>query len=450
MTHTAALADRIADTDFEAYEESTVDQAKQAIRDYVGCAIYGYQHPIGERIREYVEAALPGQAASILGGGSASPAGAALVNGTIGHAIDYDDTFESIVLHPTSPVFPAAFAMAETADADGQELVTGYITGVETAYQLGHATNPGHYDHGFHNTGTIGSFGSTAAAASVLGLDAEATAKALGIVASTASSLKRNFGSMTKPLHAGHAAQMGVRAAMLADSGFTADDAILDDEMGYGAVMTPDGTYDPTPLEADFADGDGVADIGYKPYPSGVITHAAMEALRRIVLAEDLTPADVETITVTLDDAASEMLIHAQPENALQAKFSIEFCLVAILRERTVGVKEFSDEYVTEAATREQLGKVERAFEPNLFGDRFAGYGARVVVETTDGRRIAAEERQAPGSPSNPVGEKRLKRKFEQTSGVVLNRSAVTRLDDAIDRLETEQGFMQFRRTIRG
>ena len=436
MGETATLAEFVVSADLGDAPESEIDHAKRAIRDYLGVAIYGSRHGVGDRIATYVESGMPGDDATVLTRGAASATGAALANGTFGHAIDYDDTFESIVIHPTSPVIAAALAATEHAGGTGRGLLTGYLVGVETAFRVGHATYPSHYDNGWHSTGTIGAFGAAAAAASILGHSVEESRHALGIVASSSSALKKNFGSMTKPLHAGHAAEMGVRAALLAESGFTADPDVLEGEIGYGTVMTPGGDYDPSEIVEELGASWHVTDIGFKPYPSGVITHAAMDALRRVVEREDLAPSDVGSITVALDDAANEMLIHANPDNALQAKFSVEFCLAAILRERDAGIHEFTDEYVNEEATRAEIAKVERAFEPNLFGAEFAGYGARVIVETASGEEFVEEERHAPGGPTNPVGEERLRAKFDECVGAVLDAAAAESIARSVDRLE--------------
>lgn len=432
---TRELAEFTSTVTFDDIDPEAVDHAKLAIRDYLGVAIYGSQHEIGEKINSYVAANHPGNTSTVFGHGTASPAGAALANGTFGHAIDYDDTYESIVLHPTSPIFAATLAAAERAGVSGKSILTGYIAGCEAAFRIGHATYPNHYDHGWHNTGTIGTFGAAAATASVLDADADETRHAFGIAASESSSLKKNFGSMTKPLHAGHAAEMGLRATLLSTKGFTADEAILEDDNGYGQIMTPNGSYDPDGITAGLGEDWAVTDIVFKPYSSGVITHAAMEALRRIVTEEDISPDEVDRILVTLDAAAADMLIHADAENALQAKFSIEFCLSAILRERDAGVHEFTDEYVIQPETREQMEKVERDFEEGLFGGDYAGYGARVTVETSDDL-YRAEEQKAPGSPGNPIGDDRLEKKFLECSRTLLNRETATDLSNAVDELD--------------
>ena len=441
MGLTLDLAGRATETAADGPPPETLDRAKLAIRDYLGVGLYGSRHPVGERIRAFVGATQPGTAATLLGGGTASTTGAALANGTFGHAIDYDDTFESIVLHPTAPVFAAALATAERVGADGEALLGSYVAGVEVAYRIAHSVYPGHYDNGWHLTGTVGTFGATAAAGTLLGQSPETLARAFGIAGSGSSSLKKNFGTMTKPLHAGHAAEMGARAALLADSGFGATGEVLEGPMGYGTVMNPTGTFDEGDIRESPGGRRGVEDIGLKPYPSGVITHAAMEAMRRTVTEHDLGPADVERVVVTLDEAASEMLIHADPADELEAKFSIEFCLAAVLREGDAGVAEFSDEYVNAAPTREAMALVERAFEPDLFGGGFAGYGARVTVETTDGETHVAEERRAPGSPSNPLAEERWLAKFRECAAPVLDREAAERVASLTAELERLDGL---------
>ena len=437
---TEALAAFVTETTAADVPASAFADARVAIRDYLGVAVYGAHHGVGERIAAHVDATMGGDGASVIARGRASPTGAALANGAFGHAVDYDDTFESIVIHPTSPAFAAALAATEHGDGTAEDLLTAYVVGCEVAFRVGHATYPSHYDNGWHSTGTIGSFGACAAAASALGLSIETTRRAFGVVASGASSLKKNFGTMTKPLHAGHAAEVGLRAALLADRGWTADRNVLEGDLGYGEVMTTADDYDPREILDGLSDPDpwAVADIGFKPYPSGVITHAAMDALRDLVRDHDLTPEGVERVVVTLDEAANEMLIHADAEDELEAKFSIEFCLAAVLREGEAGVHEFTDDYVQSPETRAAMANVERDFEVDLFGDEFAGYGARVVVETVNGERLENAVRHAPGSPNNPVGEDRLVSKFEEAAGAAYDDEAVARLRAAVEGLGTE------------
>lgn len=437
MGETALLAEFTVETEFEDIPGNVIAHAKRTVRDYLGVAVYGSHHEVGDKISTYVDHCYASDGVTVIGRGTTSPSGAALANGTFGHAVDYDDTFESIVIHPTSPVFAAALATGETVDAGGSDLLTSYVVGCEVAYRVGHSTYPSHYQNGWHSTGTVGSFGAAAAAANLLDLTKSETETAFGIVASGSSALKKNFGSMTKPLHAGHASEIGVRSALLAQDGFTADTAVLEGKIGYGKAMAPDGSYDATDITEDLGEEWAVSEICFKPHPSGVITHAAMDALRTIAIDEDLGPGDVEHITVALDDAASEMLHHTNPDTGLEAKFSIEFCLAAILRERKAGIHEFTDEYVSEPETKAVIEKVERSFEQNLFDAHYAGYGARVTVETTDGDTFVNEVKTVPGSPDNPLGEERLRAKFDECVLTVLDEEETEQLAQTIDSLDS-------------
>ena len=447
MDETAELASFVAELRLADVPDAAVERATVAIRDYVGVALYGSRHEVGDQIWSYVDSAFGRGPATAFGRGTTTPTGAALANGTFGHAVDYDDTFDSIVIHPTSPVFGAALAAAQARrgeqmrpDVDGRDVLAGYVAGCEAAFRVGHATYPSHYDSGWHATGTVGAFGAAAAAASVFGLDAETTQRAFGIVASLSSALKTNFGTATKPLHAGHAAAMGVRAARLAADAYTADPDVLSGDIGYGEVMTTDG-YEPSEIMGGLGEEWAVTDIAIKPYPSGVITHAAMDAMRQLVADHDLTPETVERVVVTLDEAADEMLIHAEPDTELEAKFSVEFCLAAVLREGDASIREFTDEYVREPATRAAIDLVERDFEPELGGE-FAGYGARVRVETTDGRSLDAEVSDAPGGPGNPLSDERLRAKYDACAGAVLSDEQVDAVADAVDGLADSDGAL--------
>ncbi|WP_394742903.1 MmgE/PrpD family protein [Natronococcus roseus] len=436
MGETQELAEYVETITYDDIPSEATEHAKTAIRDYIGVALYGSHHEVGDTIYNYIDTQYGDGDATVFHRDAKSAPAAALANGAFGHAIDYDDTFESIVIHPTSPVFAAALAAAEEVNASTTKLLTGYVAGCEVAYRVGHSTYPEHYQNGWHSTGTAGSFGAAGAAASIQNLDAEEVSTAFGIVASLSSALKKNFGTMTKPLHAGHAAEMGVRAVLLAQNGFTADSEIFEGDIGYNRVMTIDDSYDPEEITEDLFEEWGVLDIGFKPYPSGVITHAAMDAMRNLTREHGLEPESVESVVVTLEEAASEMLHHKQPNDALQAKFSIEFCLASILREGRAGIHEFTDEYVQQPETQETIQKVSRAFESNLFGDEFAGYGAVVRVTKTDGTELREEIRYAPGSPNNPIEEQRLDRKFYECAESRLSESDAEALDTAIQNLE--------------
>jgi 2-methylcitrate dehydratase PrpD len=435
MEGTGKLAAFTAGLDGEAIPDKVLDRATIQIADTVGVALCTATQSYGERIRSYVDTAMPGHSGTILGGGTASPTGAAFANGALAHANDYDDTFESIIIHPSASVVPATIAAAEAVDADTDRVLAGYVAGVETTFRIGHATYPGHYTNGWHSTGTIGSFGATAAAAAVFGLDTRELRHAFGIVASGSSALLRNAGTMTKAIHTAHAARMGVEAALLAREGITADESVLSGERGYGAVMAPDESYDPKQIADGLGTEWAVMDVGIKPYPCGRIMHAAMEALRDLKREEMLRVDDVESVVVSLDDAASDVMTYERPTNEFEARASVEFGLAAVLREGEAGVTEFTTGYITDERTRAVMERVERDFEPDLFGDGFGNYGARLVVTTTDGRRFERERREVPGSLDDPLSETRRFEKFRSCARGAIDDGAIRQTYDAIRKL---------------
>jgi len=439
MDETATLAELVKETDLDDVSPEAVAHAKRSIRDFVGVAMYGSQHEVGSTLMSYVDEFASAGDAVVFGHGTSDAPHAALANGTFGHAVDFDDTFESVVIHPSGSAFPAALAAADRDDKSGRDVLTGYIVGLEAAYRIGRSVSPSHWTKGWHSTGSVGVFGATAAASSVLDLSVEAIQRAFGIAGSSASGMQKNAGTMTKPLHAGHAATMGIRAALLSQKGFTSNPSILGGENGYGTLYTSEDGYSPYHITNPDHHGWAVLDNGFKPYPSGVVTHAPMEALRNIVSEHELTPEDVESVTVTMDRTVSEKLDSKEPRDGLSAKFSYEFCLAAVLREQTPGVHEFTDEYVRESDTRAAMEKIERDPVDNLFAESTeaeASYGARVKVRTKAGHEHVEEVRTAPGGPSNPLSDERLREKFTECVETVLNTEDTSHLWEIIGEME--------------
>lgn len=437
MSETATLAGFTAATTYDDVPESVVEHAKTHVRDTVGVALAGGEVAAGRIAVDYVNG-LGGDGAAVFGRGTASPEGAAFANGVLAHAMEWDDTpgAPHHLSHPSAPTFPAAVAAGERADASGREVLAGYVVGVEVLSRLERASFPDHYFHGWHDTGTYGVFGAVAAAASILGLDERAIRHAFGVAASCSAGLRTNNGTMTKPFHAGHAAADGLRAAVLADAGLTADPAIFEGPIGYGAVYSP-GDYDPSSVETLGGEWD-LLEYGYKPFPAITHNHGAQLALLRLVEREDLDPGDVEGIDVTLHERAEDVLWVTEPADPYEAICSIEFNLATILRERGHGVDQYSTAYVTDPATRAVMERVDRQFgfdDPGY--DQFA---ARVAVETADGRRLVEEAHHSPLD----VGADRLDAKFRACAGRVFDEAGVDRLDDAVRNLDSAGGLAAF------
>ncbi|MFO7927594.1 MAG: MmgE/PrpD family protein [Halobacteriota archaeon] len=406
MTETDDLVDLVVSTD--DLDSELTERSIRAVRDWIGVATRGSDGDTGDVLRAYSASSPADGSATTFDGTVAGPERACLLNGAFGHTLDFDDTFSTFPLHPTTVVAPAALSAGELTDADGETFLRGYAVGVEVLYRVGKSVFPTQYGRGFHSTAAVGPIGAAAAAAVVFGLDDGELRNAIGIAASSAGGLRKNFGTTTKPLHAGFAASAGLRAVLLARKGATAHPNALGGQSGYGEAMAGE-AFDPSELEGD--ELSGVPDIALKLFASAHITHGSMEALRRLREREGLTPESVVSMTATMHPGGREVLIHSDPGDALEAKFSIEFCLAAVLRSGQAGLGEFTDGYVTDPETRDAMETVDAVYDETAV-EGLGRYGGRVTVETTDGETFEAAA-AAPGSPENPASESRLRDKFE-------------------------------------
>ncbi|HEY3524414.1 MAG TPA: MmgE/PrpD family protein [Candidatus Limnocylindrales bacterium] len=422
MALTGEVAEFVACAALEDIPESVRMLAKRSILDGLGLAVAGARSRAAVIARS--EVASYGDLrpeSTAFGTGDHVPARfSAFLNGLAIHADDFDDTqlavapdrVYGLLTHPTAPVLPAVLALAERRGASGSEVLLAYTLGVEVETKVAEAIDPRHYNDGFHSTATAGSIGAGAGAARILGLDAETTAVCLGIAASTAGGLRENFGTMTKPLHAGRAAENGVVSASLAAAGFTAATNILEARRGF--FHAAGGGFDRTMIEGRLGapwtfDEPG---ISIKPHPSGSLTHPAMGAFLDLVLANDLRPGGVRRIRVGTNRHMPNALIHHRPTNELEAKFSMEFCMAILLLERRAGLAEFTDEVVNRPDVQELIGRV--AFEADPAADE-GGYRemtSLIDVELGDGRFLSTRAEFGKGSPANPMRDDELVEKF--------------------------------------
>src|SRR5438876_2337776 len=239
MRATSAIAEFVTKSRWEDCPAEAVDAARRAILDCLGVMLAGSTEPAARIICEVARAEGGAPLATVVGARLRTGAvWAALANGTAAHALDFDDTNFTLMGHPTAPVLSAALAAGELALTDGRALVHAFLLGFEVETTLAEVLNPAHYEKGFHATGTLGAIGAAAAASRLLGLDGAQTRTALAIAATQASGLKENFGTMTKPFHAGHAARSGVLSGLLAREGFTASEQALEGPQGYFAVLS--------------------------------------------------------------------------------------------------------------------------------------------------------------------------------------------------------------------
>src|SRR6266581_2174039 len=303
LTH--ALAAQASAVTYEALPETVRELARQCVLDYYGVALAGADDPLAAILLDEFAEAGGAAEASIIGKTARLPIlSAALVNGAIGHALDYDDVNLAMPGHPSVAILPALLALAEQRHSSGREIIAAFVAGYETCCRIGMALRPGHYNLGFHATGTIGAFGAAAACARLLGLDAAATAQALGIAGTQAAGLKSQFGTMCKPFHAGKASHNGLLAARLAARGFSSRPDLVECEQGFGLTHGPD--FSPEAALAAPPNGFHIFANLFKYHAACYLTHGPIEcakSIRKLAVREQqpVAPEEIARISLRLD-----------------------------------------------------------------------------------------------------------------------------------------------------
>jgi 2-methylcitrate dehydratase PrpD len=440
---TARLADFIESTEMSDIPGHVIQTAKLLVSDFLGVATAGSVEPSARIIQEVISEQGGNGKTTVIGTDMRSHATwSSLANGISGHTVDYDDVSQPMYGHPTTAVLPAALAIGELLDIGGSELLKSYILGLEVAVKLSYAMNPAHYEHGWHSTCTLGSLGSTVAAAKLLGLKGPQLRAALALGASQAGGLQQNFGTMIKPFHAGRAAQNGVLAAILAKKGWTGDQDILESPLGFFHVFCGEGRYDGQKSVDMLGSPFDIEQPGIilKKFPSCAFSHPAIDAALLIARDPQYEPAATERVEGHIHALADQILIHRNPQTGLEAKFSLEACIALALVDGKVGRKSFTDEMVSSNAVKEMTARVERKIVPGAQKGPEAFGPATVKVYLKSGRKLEARVEKARGNPENPMSQQEVEDKYlDCCSGILTERSidrSLSLLAD-LDNLET-------------
>ena len=369
--------------------------------------------------------------ASVIGHQTRLPAlSAALVNGAAGHALDYDDVNMAMPGHPSVAILPGLLALAELKRSSGREVITAFVAGYETACRIGAALQPGHYNLGFHSTGTVGAFGAAAACARLLGLDAEATAMALGIAGTQAAGLKSQFGTMCKPFHAGKAAQNGLLAARLAARGFSSRADIIECVQGFALTHGPD--FSPEAALATPEAGLHLFANLFKYHAACYLTHAPIECARRLREQHRLTPEAVAGITLRLDASCERVCNIPAPVDGLQSKFSLrQTVAMALAGVDTASLGAYSAGNARDPALVRLRERIEIDWQ-----DSWPQTLSELEIELADGRRLTA--RHDAGIPAADIADqgRRLAAKFDALVEPVLGAPRTRELRETIAGLD--------------
>ena len=423
---TEYVARFVANSKYEDLPADVVEVGRKSILDGLGLALSGSVAASGDKVRRYLETLNLSGGATVIGGAmKVPPRFAAFANGVGIHADDYDDTqlavakdrVYGLLTHPTAPALPAALAVAEAERLSGRALTLAYHVGVEVECKIAEAISPRHYQHGFHSTATCGTFAAAAAVCKLRGYDIEQTRRALAIAASQSAGLRENFGSMTKPFHAGRSSESGVVAADFAALGWTAADTILEAPRGF--FQAHGGGYDEEAIAGKLGNPWTFATPGVsiKPHPSGSLTHPGMTEMLRLIRAHGIEASRVARVDVGTNHNMPNALIHHRPADELQAKFSMEFCMAILLIEGRGGLAEFTDEVVNRPDVKAMIERVHFAVHPEAEAAGYDKMTTLIDITLTDGRVISGRADFGKGSPANPMSYDEVAHKFRECAG---------------------------------
>ncbi|MBX3664606.1 MAG: MmgE/PrpD family protein [Burkholderiales bacterium] len=438
MSFATELSNKINELQYDILPADAVHWAKIGILDTVGVTVAGAHEPAA-RIVLGVSGSASGPALVFGHARRIGALDAALVNGTASHALDFDDCNNTLGGHPSAPILPALFALADETGATGKDFIAAYVAGFETECKLSMVVNFHQYTKGWHPTTTIGVFGAAAACAHLLRLPVEGTATALSIAASLAAGVKSNFGTMTKPLHVGHCARSGLFAALLARDGFTAGSLAFEHKQGYFEVFNGAGNYDASKAIPAWANPLDITrpGIAIKSYPCCGSTHPAIDCMLELVQKHKLKPEQVARIDSWTHARRLEHTNRPDPQSDLDAKFSVQYTLARALKDRTVKLEHFEGTDWQDPTTRAILPKIHVAPYTTEQFPADNHFGAEVKITLTDGRVVSTKTDQALGrSVDKPLPADRLKDKFDNCAARALSADNVARLYAAIQDFE--------------
>src|SRR5215813_1179578 len=427
---TRDFGDFLARFRFEDLSDHAVHEARRGLIDWIGCALAGSGHSTVDTLLSVLTATGGRPQATVLGRNlKLGPLEAALVNGQMGHMLDYDDThMGGVVLHTSGPILAALFPLLERGAVDGRALICAYAAGFEAGVRVGQSA-PGHHAGGWHLTGTLGSIAAGAAAARLLRLDTPRMIHALGIAATQASGMQQNRGTMCKSFHAGKAASNGLLAALLAEQGFDSTDEMIEGKRGFCRIYSDKAS--PELVVEELGTRWEIASNGHKPYACGVVLHPALDAMIALRGTQVRTPAQIARVELAVHPFAVRITGLADPETGLQSKFSIYHAAAVAYLDGRAGIAQFTDERAATADVVALRGKIEPRIDETLAKDQ-----ATATLITTSGDRVETRVAHASGTVENPMSDRAIEDKFMANAAPVIGEERARQVAAAAWRLE--------------
>ncbi len=448
------VAERFAafssELDTDQIPAEVAEAAKLHILDTLGTGLAAHGLGIADYARaSVVEPGVSGPATAVGVDGGLPAADAALANGTICHALDYDDTHTGAISHVSVAVTPAALAVGQEQGSSGAELLAAIVAGNEIVIRLGMLAAPAFHARGFHPTAVCGIFGAAAAAARLRGLDAAATTNALGIAGSMASGLLEFLadGSATKRLHPGWAAHSAIMASRLAAHGATGPATVFEGRYGlYRAYLGRD-DIDFEPALASLGERWETPEIAFKPYPACHYVHASVDATRQLLDEAPIAVDEIEEIVALTTEAGVSLVLeplaskHA-PRSEYEAKFSLPYSVASMLVHGQVDVSTYTDEALGDRAVGELASKV--SYEVKDYETFPAAFPGGVRITMSDGAVREAELPYQRGGPDNPMEDGEVRDKFRTNASLALDPATVESLEEAVLGLEQQATLAAF------
>ncbi|HMG48839.1 MAG TPA: MmgE/PrpD family protein [Allosphingosinicella sp.] len=406
------------------WPEAAWQAAHRAFIDTIAVAVPGAAEPVTRRVFEAVRGWGEGSSTALLQGARLPAPWAALVNGTAAHALDFDDNFDPAKAHASAVLVPAILALAEQEGAGGRACLDAYITGLQILGRVGQGVNPAHRNRGWHATATVGAIAAAAACARLLGLDADKAAFAVSLATSMAAGFMSQFGTMAKPLHAGLAAKSGILAASLARAGIDAGLDTLDGPTGMNRLMVGPDYEQLRDTLAHIEHGQNLrfetdnvgapllilsSGLKQKRFPNCGSAHRAMDGLAALREAHGFAAAEVEAVHVRAPVSHFNNLMYADPADALQAKFSLEYALASLLVRGACTLADFTEEAAADRGVRALYPRIHRHPVDKAEGE----FATEVEILLKDGRRFDTAIPWPAGSLAMPFTAAQLWVKFE-------------------------------------
>ena len=436
MLATQVFARYAAQSRAQSLPPEVMHHAKRAVVDWYASVYPGLSAEPVPRLEEVLADDLDHGHARLILGRPATPRAAALINGAAAHAAEVDDSFREAMYHPGAATIAAALAAAQAADATGSDFLRGIVLGYEVSTRIGVVLGRGHYKY-WHNTGTVGTFGAAAAAGALLGLDETQFAHALATAATFAAGLQQAFrmDSMSKPLHAGRAAEAGLLAAQLAARGVTGSLDVLDGEAGLGAAMSTNADW--SQLGATLGQDFHITRITFKNHIGCGHSFPSIDGALELQRLHGFRAQDIESVRIGTYKPALDIACYTRPASINEARFSIPYVVATALVHGSVRMAAYEAQRLRDPATLELLERIHAGVDPELDAAFPGRRSARVEVLLRDGRRLTHLQPNRKGDPELPLSDADLENKLLELASPVIGADASHALAARLWNLDT-------------